>query len=132
MFVRKLGALAILNFLITSHPRQTTMARAGAGMATVSVADLTLTQITPESSGHTARAKRPQRPMGTISGKVFLITQGGDIKPARLAEVTLLYGGRSDSEYESTAEKAWFTNLKKGMDAENTEMMLKALCGTKG
>jgi len=32
-------------------------------------------------------------PPGEITGKIFLITQGGDLKPARLAQVVLLYGG---------------------------------------
>lgn len=35
---------------------------------------------------------KPKDP-GAVSGKVFLITQGGDLKPARLAQVILLYGG---------------------------------------
>jgi hypothetical protein len=37
-----------------------------------------------------ARAKSQQEATGVISGKVFLITRGGDLKPARLAMVSLL------------------------------------------
>jgi hypothetical protein len=34
---------------------------------------------------------------GGISGRIFLITKGGDLKPARLAQVTLLYGSDAGS-----------------------------------
>src|ERR1700687_4502540 len=34
-------------------------------------------------------------PPGTLSGRVFLITAGGDLKPARLATIVLLYSGRT-------------------------------------
>jgi hypothetical protein len=46
---------------------------------------------------HAPIAEAPQQEKsssqaGGVSGRIFLITKGGDLKPARLARVTLLYG----------------------------------------
>lgn len=53
---------------------------------------------------------------GVISGSVFLITQGGDLKPARMADVYLLYlypsvkWVNAHPEDEDSAGHAWMDN----------------------
>lgn len=64
--------------------------------------------------------KSPVKP-GVVSGRVFLITVGGDVKPARMAKVYLLYMHRgvkfagADKEYHDSAELQWMNALIKAM-----------------
>lgn len=44
------------------------------------------------SPGQSVQQENQKMQGADISGKVFLITKGGDLKPARLAQVTLFYG----------------------------------------
>jgi hypothetical protein len=47
---------------------------------------------------------------GTLSGRVFAITQGGDLKPARMANVYILFdsGVTRDGKAVDVGETAWF------------------------
>ena len=45
-------------------------------------------------------------PPGTLSGRVFLITASGDLKPARLATVILFYSGRMPDQVEAEPNTA--------------------------
>jgi hypothetical protein len=52
----------------------------------------------------------------TVSGKVFLITGGGDLKPARFAQVILLYGGvLGGSQDSGTASIFYYTKMVENM-----------------
>jgi hypothetical protein len=59
-----------------------------------------------------AVVSKPKAPAsGVVSGRIFLITQGGDIKPARFALVSLFYYGTSvirpmeDSAYQKLLDE---------------------------
>jgi hypothetical protein len=60
--------------------------------------------------------KSPPVKAGVVSGSVFAITKGGDLKPARMADVYLLYLYRSvkwanaHPEDEDSAGHAWMDN----------------------
>ncbi len=65
---------------------------------------------------------------GVVSGKVFAITNSGDLKPARMASVYVLYVQRSvkvtpaDSKDGESAAIAWGTNLNKALGEFNKEL----------
>lgn len=72
-----------------------------------------------------AQAKSQAKPVvrpGVVSGRVFLITVGGDIKPARMANVYLLYLYRSvkfaeaHKEDQNSAGMEWGVELNKAME----------------
>ena len=55
---------------------------------------------------------------GAVSGKVFLITRGGDLKPARFAQVILLYGGVLGGSHDiATASIFYYTEKDENMKA---------------
>lgn len=60
--------------------------------------------------------KSPSAKAGVVSGSVFAITKGGDLKPARMATVTLLYLYRSvkvanaNPADADSAGRAWLDN----------------------
>jgi hypothetical protein len=58
-------------------------------------------------------AAQPYAPAGMISGKIFLITKSGDLKPARLAQVFLLDGNAGKDGDESAAYYFTLTHLAK-------------------
>ena|ERR1039458_2241530 len=64
---------------------------------------------------------------GVVSGSVFAITKGGDLKPARIAHLYLLYIHRSvkfamaNPEDENSAGIAWMKNHNREMERYNTE-----------
>jgi len=55
------------------------------------------------------KAPPPTTPKATasVSGRVFGITQSGDLKPARMAHIYLVYKGRSERYAESTASATY-------------------------
>ena len=66
--------------------------------------------------------KSPSVKAGVVSGSVFLITKCGDLKPARMADVYLLYLYRSvkvanaNPEDADSAGHAWMDNYNKVME----------------
>jgi len=64
---------------------------------------------------------------GVVSGSVFAVTQGGDLKPARMANVYLFYVFRSvkwanaHPEDEDSAGSAWLDNSTKGLEEMTKE-----------
>lgn len=56
---------------------------------------------------------QPYAPAGIVSGKIFLITKGGDLKPARLAQVFLLDGNAGKDGDESAAYYFTLAHLAK-------------------
>lgn len=65
---------------------------------------------------------------GAVSGRVFLITEGGDLKPARLANVYLFYGGvegtkeREGDAPARSALEAWHAGLLKEAESLTAEL----------
>jgi hypothetical protein len=63
--------------------------------------------------------------LGVLSGRIFAITTGGDIKPARLAKTFLFYVRRSGKSVEAIEEdqnsagSAWLTEEAKALEAFN-------------
>lgn len=55
---------------------------------------------------------------GVVSGSVFLITQGGDLKPARMAKIYLFYASQEAAESDETSAvgAVWRSNLRIAMD----------------
>jgi len=72
--------------------------------------------------------KSPPAKAGVVSGSVFLITKGGDLKPARMADVYLLYVYRSakaasaGQDYMGSAAHAWVENHIKASEEYRTEL----------
>ena len=72
--------------------------------------------------------KSPSAKAGVVSGSVFAITGGGDLKPARMADVYLLYKYRSvkvanaNPEDMDSAGMAWMDNLSKTLE-EHTKAL---------
>ena len=75
--------------------------------------------------------KSAARP-GIVSGRVFAITEGGDLKPARMAAVYALYLGpklvkdddadvAAKEEEKHSASFAWADNLSQEQEAENAQ-----------
>jgi hypothetical protein len=60
-------------------------------------------------------AKRTPVAMSTVSGRVFAITKGGDLKPARLAHVYLLYSGTLKGAENNTAASEFISALSSQM-----------------
>jgi hypothetical protein len=58
---------------------------------------------------------------GMVSGRIFLITGGGDIKPARFAKLYLFYGG-AILGMEDSAGMAFDKEYLKAMDAYRIEL----------
>jgi hypothetical protein len=60
--------------------------------------------------------KSPPARAGVVSGRIFAVTKGGDLKPARMATVVLLYNYHSDKaadqdrEYMDSAVRVWQEN----------------------
>jgi len=70
----------------------------------------------------------PPTPSGIVSGRVFLITGGGDLKPARLAKVILLFSARTPDDTPAepntagrTFAEAVLRNMQSQMKAESAE-----------
>jgi hypothetical protein len=59
---------------------------------------------------------------GVVSGRIFAVTKGGDLKPARMATVVLLYKYRSEKAANENAEEmdsagmAWLDNKLHAMN----------------
>lgn len=66
---------------------------------------------------------------GTVSGRIFLITGGRDIKPARLAKLYLFYGG-AILGMEDSAGMAFDKEYLKAMDAYVIELKENLKLGT--
>jgi len=66
----------------------------------------------------TARTATTPQATASVSGRVFGITQSGDLKPARMAHIYLMYKGRSEFE-EHTASATY--------KAESLKRLSKAL-----
>lgn len=60
---------------------------------------------------------------GVVSGSVFAITKGGDLKPARMAKIYLFYAsqGSAESDETGTAGAVWRSNLHIVMDEYDHE-----------
>lgn len=63
---------------------------------------------------------KPEVKPGILSGRVFLITEAGDIKPARMADVYLLYkyGGvdlPETDDYKTSVENEWMEEYGKAL-----------------
>jgi hypothetical protein len=56
------------------------------------------------ANGQHATAKRAASTQGTLSGHVFAITAGGDLKPARMARVYILFYDMPILDTEDTAD----------------------------
>src|ERR1019366_8109322 len=84
----------------------------------LSVLVLLLLAMTAGAQQH----KSPPAKTGVVSGSVFLITKGGDLKPARMAQVYLLYISGSvnatgaNSDESSTVGSFWLDSLLIAMD----------------
>jgi hypothetical protein len=58
---------------------------------------------------------------GIVSGRIFSVTRGGDLKPARMATVVLLYSYHSDKaadkdrEYMDSADHVWLEDRLNAM-----------------
>jgi hypothetical protein len=62
---------------------------------------------------------------GVVSGRVFAITKSGDLKPARMAHVYLLYWHRttkSDPKEEDSARWIWQANLNIALENFNKKL----------
>src|ERR1035441_10635916 len=72
--------------------------------------------------------KSPSAKAGVVSGSVFAITGGGDLKPARMADVYLLYLYRSvkvanaNPEELDSAGNAWMENFAKTLHEYTKEL----------
>jgi hypothetical protein len=70
---------------------------------------------------------------GIVSGSVFAITKGGDLKPARLAHVYLLYVHRSVSfanahpDDDNSAAMSWIDNHNKAMEQYDKELSAEGM-----
>ena len=61
-------------------------------------------------------APKEQTPKpGTLTGRVFAITEGGDLKPARMAKVYLFYHGRGAADKRSAKEEEQELNSAAGI-----------------
>jgi hypothetical protein len=70
-----------------------------------------------------ARSKAaPSAPSGILSGRVFLITAGGDLKPARLATIILLYSGRTPDQAEAEPNTAGMKFAEELVQAQTTQL----------
>ena len=70
---------------------------------------------------------KPEVKPGVVSGRVFLITQAGDIKPARMADVKLFYASdpsipiaEAEKDKNSAADE-WFVEISKTLSADYEE-----------
>lgn len=74
-----------------------------------------------QQSGATRPTATPQA-TASVSGRVFGITSSGDLKPARMAHVFLVYKGRSERYEENTAGATYevesLDRIKKAMEDE--------------
>lgn len=69
-----------------------------------------------------ASASRPVAQSGSVAGRVFGITQGGDLKPARLARVYLLYSSRDvKDEGEETGWQVFMRSYSDGLRKLNEQ-----------
>src|SRR5258708_2968587 len=63
---------------------------------------------------------------GTVSGHVFGITQGGDLKPARMPTIYLLYQGQADHLEENSADSQYqlvsLEALQRRLDAKKKDL----------
>ncbi|MGB7553899.1 MAG: carboxypeptidase-like regulatory domain-containing protein [Candidatus Korobacteraceae bacterium] len=71
---------------------------------------------------------------GVVSGSVFAITKGGDLKPARMADVYLLYKYRSvkwanshPEDYEGSTDHAWADNYIKTLHEHTKELAAEGM-----
>ena len=80
--------------------------------------------------------KSPPANAGVVSGSVFLITRGGDLKPARMAQVYLLYISGSvkatdaNSDESSTVGSFWTDSLLIAMDEYDKKYMREGVTWT--
>jgi hypothetical protein len=66
----------------------------------------------PEENQKSAKAAPPTRPKpGLVSGRIFEITNSGDLKPARMAKIYLF----SHDGSEGSAAHEWSVELRKGL-----------------
>jgi hypothetical protein len=65
-------------------------------------------------------------PPGTLSGRVFLITTGGDLKPARLATIILLYSGRTPDQAEAEPNTAGMKFAEELVQAQTIQLKAEA------
>jgi hypothetical protein len=59
---------------------------------------------------------------GTLSGRVFLITASGDLKPARLATIILLYSGRTPDQAEAEPNTAGMKFAEELVQAQTIQL----------
>lgn len=78
-----------------------TVLRVAGVIATMAGALMCFSQTAPK--GKPQAAPKTIAP-GTVSGRVFAITQGGDLKPARVARLYLLYSYRPDLVDKNAAQ----------------------------
>src|SRR5258707_9820590 len=78
---------------------------------------LILTAVMPAQTHRTATTAS-----GTVEGRVFGITRGGDLKPARMPNIYLLYKGRGEKLEEDSADdryqNASLAALRKRLDQQ--------------
>jgi hypothetical protein len=56
-------------------------------------------------AGDAQQQKSPPARAGVVSGRIFAVTKGGDLKPARMATVVLLYVYRSEKAANANPEE---------------------------
>ena len=66
----------------------------------------------------TAKPRMLASKPGVVSGRVFAITGGGDMKPARLARVYLFYAGRNDEEAKTSVGMTWLNENVAAVEAQ--------------
>ena len=93
------------------------------GLRCLSVIPVLVLVITADAQRNDA-AQTTKTPQATaaVSGRVFGITQSGDLKPARMAHIYLVYKGRSERYEENTAGATYevesLDRIKKAMENE--------------
>jgi hypothetical protein len=82
-----------------------------------------LVLLTLATAAGAQQQKSPPVKAGVVSGSVFAITKGGDLKPARMAKIYLFYASQAAAESgeTGTAGTAWRSNLHIAMDKYDRE-----------
>lgn len=67
---------------------------------------------------------------GTVEGRVFGITRGGDLKPARMPTIYLLYKGRGEPTEEKSADDHYSITSLTALDKRLKEQIASAEAGS--
>lgn len=90
-----------------------------------------------ELSGAQSKPRSNPQPLGSVHGRVFAITKGGDLKPARLAQVYLVFETRivghkvdPSAANEETASLVFLKEQTEQLKLGNNELLEKSRDGS--